>query len=89
MEMADKHTDHYFRRWQANIVTTISADVDGELSGVSRCADTGARTPIGVSGNLISYGPLKTHNEVSEPPSIFEPMITVFNQKFLDFSTPP
>jgi hypothetical protein len=29
----------------------ISADVDGGLSGVSRCADTGARTPIGVSGN--------------------------------------
>ena len=28
----------------------ISADVDGGLSGVSRCADTGARTPIGVSG---------------------------------------
>ena len=30
----------------------ISADVDGGLSGVSRCADTGARTPIGVSGIL-------------------------------------
>jgi hypothetical protein len=28
----------------------ISADVDGGLSGVSRCADKGARTPIGVSG---------------------------------------
>ena len=28
----------------------ISADVDGGLSGVSRCADTGARIPIGVSG---------------------------------------
>ena len=26
---------------------------DGGLSGVSRCADTGARTPIGVSGNFI------------------------------------
>jgi hypothetical protein len=35
----------------------ISADVDGGLSGVSRCADTGARTPIGVSGifNLHPY----------------------------------
>ena len=31
----------------------ISADVDGGLSGVSRCGDTGARTPIGVSGILI------------------------------------
>ena len=30
----------------------ISADVDGGLSRVSRCADTGARTPIGVSGNF-------------------------------------
>ena len=29
-------------------------DVNGGLSGVSRCADTGARTPIGVSGN---FGP--------------------------------
>jgi hypothetical protein len=33
----------------------ISADVDGGLSGVSRCADTGARTPIGVSGNLYVF----------------------------------
>jgi hypothetical protein len=24
MEMAGKHSDHYFRRWQANIVTTIN-----------------------------------------------------------------
>ena len=31
----------------------ISADVDGGLSGVSRGADTGARTPIGVSGNFV------------------------------------
>ena len=31
----------------------ISADVDGGLSGVSRCADTGARTPIGVSGIIL------------------------------------
>jgi hypothetical protein len=23
MEMAGKHSDHYFRRWQAKIVTTI------------------------------------------------------------------
>jgi hypothetical protein len=30
------------------------ADVDGGLSGVSRCADTGARTPIGVSVILFS-----------------------------------
>ena len=28
-------------------------DFDGGLSGVSRCADTGARTPIGISGNYI------------------------------------
>ena len=33
----------------------ISADVDGGLSGVSRCADTGARTPIGVSGNFLLF----------------------------------
>ena len=33
----------------------ISADVDGGLSGVSRCADTGARTPIGVSGILTVH----------------------------------
>jgi hypothetical protein len=31
----------------------ISAGVDGGLSGVSRCADTGARTPIGVSGYFL------------------------------------
>jgi hypothetical protein len=31
----------------------VSADVDGGLSGVSRCADTGARTPIGVSGIFL------------------------------------
>ena len=24
MEMAGKHSDHYFRRWQAKIVTTIN-----------------------------------------------------------------
>ena len=24
MELAGKHSDHYFRRWQANIVTTIN-----------------------------------------------------------------
>lgn len=33
----------------------ISADVDGGLSGVSRCADTGARTPIGVSGISLLF----------------------------------
>jgi hypothetical protein len=33
----------------------ISTDVDGGLSGVSRCADTGARTPIGVSGNFSRH----------------------------------
>ena len=39
----------------------ISADVDGGLSGVSRCADTGARTPIGVSGiSLLSFFSLST-----------------------------
>ena len=32
----------------------ISADVDGGLSGVSRCADTGARTPIGVLSSLMA-----------------------------------
>ena len=31
-----------------------SAHVDGGLSGVSHCADTGARTPIGVSGNFMT-----------------------------------
>ena len=40
----------------------ISADVDGGLSGVSRCADTGARTPIGVSGN---FGPSVDDQAVS------------------------
>jgi hypothetical protein len=24
MEMAGKHSDHYFRRWQAKLVTTIN-----------------------------------------------------------------
>ena len=33
----------------------ISANVDGGLSEVSRCADTGVRTPIGVSGILLLF----------------------------------
>ena len=64
--MAGKLSNHYFRRLQANIVTKfllrllcrhvrrkISADVDWGLSGVSRCADMGERTPIGISGNFL------------------------------------
>ena len=33
----------------------MSADIDGGPSGVSRCADTGERTPIGVIGNSLSF----------------------------------
>jgi hypothetical protein len=33
----------------------ISASVDGGPSGGSRCADPGARTPIGASGNCTVY----------------------------------
>ena len=36
----------------------ISAHVDGGLSGSVAWADTGARTPIGVSGNFLIYSSL-------------------------------
>ena len=48
-------------RWLCRHVRRkISSDVDGGLSGVSRCVDTGARTPIGVSGN---YPPFPHKND--------------------------
>ena len=99
--MAGKHSDHYFCRWQAKIVTTIIfyfqkneknekclefsdlarklirktvrqflpppdmcaekfrlVSMGGRAEGIA-CADPGARTPIGASGNFyISFNTL-------------------------------
>jgi hypothetical protein len=39
MEMAGKHSDHYFRRWQANIVTTINFSFEKNEKKNEKCLE--------------------------------------------------
>ena len=45
-------------------VLEISAHVDGSGTEDLACADLGARTPIGVSGNLFCFGLFVTGSQV-------------------------
>jgi hypothetical protein len=39
MEMAGKHSDHYFHRWQAKIVTTINFSFEKKMEQKEKCLE--------------------------------------------------